>query len=249
MMKDYLEKKLNEFVDDYQKSAGQGRFYREALLGFADVNSPVIRTLQETTFENHSMPEDHLAGATAVLAYFLPYNEEVAESNVGIADNSTSRLWSEAYDYSDGITAAIRPFLIAEIEKLGYHAAAPQGISMNETQLKSAWSHRHMAYAAGLGTFGINNMLITESGCCGRYDSIVTDLPVNPGRPIKDEYCLYKKNGTCAVCVKNCFSGALKVDGFDRFKCYETCLKNVPLYGQDVCGKCTTGIPCAYRIP
>ena len=195
------------------------------------------------------MPEDHLAGATAVLSYFLSYCEEVGDSNVGIADNSTSRLWSEAYDYTDAITAAIRKYLTEEIEKLGYHAAEPQGSSMSKTKLKSAWSHRHMAYAAGLGTFGINNMLISECGCCGRYDSLVTDLPVTPGRPAEEEYCLYKRNGSCKVCVKNCFSGALTVDGFDRFRCYETCLKNLPLYGQDVCGKCVTGIPCAYRIP
>lgn len=248
-MKDYLEKRLNDFILEYQEKTGEGRFYRRAVIGFADVNCPVIRTLRETTFENHSMPEDHLEGATAVLAFFLSYTEEVGDSNVGIEDNTASELWSKAYDYSDRITAAIRPFLIEEIEKLGYHASVPQGVGMDGQLLKSAWSHRHMAYAAGLGTFGINNMLITELGCCGRYDSIVTDLPAETGGPVSGEYCLYRQNGTCAVCVRNCFSGALTAEGFDRFKCYDTCLKNIPVHGQDVCGKCTTGIPCAYRIP
>lgn len=249
MMKQYLEQKLNEFIEEYQRKEGRGVFFRTALIGFADVNDPVIRTLRETTFADHSMPGDHLKDAAAVLSYFLAYSREVGDSNTGVEGNYTSKLWAEAYDYADRITAAIRPFLISEIEKMGYTAVEPRGISMNETELKSAWSHRHMAYAAGLGSFGINNMLITEAGCCGRYDSLVTNLPVETGSPVTGEYCLYKRDGSCAVCVRNCFSGALTVDGFDRFRCYDTCLRNLPLYGQDVCGKCTTGIPCAYKIP
>ena len=248
-MKDYLENLLNTFVGNYQKEHLPGDIFRAVKLGFADPYDPVIRSLRETTFEEHSMPEDFLESPTAVLVYFLAYTRDVGDSNIRVEGNATSELWSAAYDYADEITELIREYLIAEIEAMGYHAVRPEGLGMREDKLKSSWSHRHMAFAAGLGTFGINNMLITEYGCCGRYDSLITDLPTATGCPLTTENCLYKRNGTCAVCVRNCFSGALTTEGFDRFKCYEACKKNIALYGQDVCGKCTTGIPCAYRIP
>lgn len=40
----------------------------------------------------------------------------------------------------------------------------------------SEWSHRHAAYIAGLGIFGINNMLITNKGCVGRIPSFYEDF-------------------------------------------------------------------------
>ena len=46
--------------------------------------------------------------------------------------------------------------------------------------LISDWSHRHVAVIAGLGKFGLNNMLITDNGCCGRVGSFITDLKIEP---------------------------------------------------------------------
>ncbi len=63
-------------------------------------------------------------------------------------------------------------------------------------------------------------MLITKIGCCGRYSTIVTNLDVKPDSPLEDEFCLYKKNKSCGICVKHCPSGALTLDGYDRHKCY-----------------------------
>jgi len=136
--------------------------------------------------------------------------------------------------------------------------------TFDQKTLKSNWSHRHFARAAGIGTFGVNNMLITKSGCCGRYSTIVTNLHIEPDAPLDDEYCLYKKNGSCGVCVKHCPSGALTLDGYDRHKCYTVLRKNAELYtefgssyidesgkmpnsvGSEVCGKCLVNTPCTF---
>ncbi|MBQ4595991.1 MAG: epoxyqueuosine reductase, partial [Firmicutes bacterium] len=118
----------------------------------------------------------------------------------------------------------------------------------------------------GLGTFGLNNMLITDKGCSGRYNCLVTNLEVEADSPKKEEACLYIKDGTCGACMVKCPAGAISPDGFDRHKCYEQCLKNAavytgfgssyaettendaaPTYGSEVCGKCIAGMPCAYR--
>ncbi|HNX60797.1 MAG TPA: epoxyqueuosine reductase, partial [Spirochaetota bacterium] len=130
----------------------------------------------------------------------------------------------------------------------------PATHNFDKVKLISRWSHRHIAHLAGLGTFGINNMLITESGCCGRFGSIITDCPVTIGekQPVADK-CLYKAAGKCGVCVRKCVNGALRFDGFDRHKCYESCLANEELHRSigkaDVCGKCTVGLPCSLSDP
>ena len=85
------------------------------------------------------------------------------------------------------------------LSQWGYQAATPEQIgTLGPDRIYSNWSQRHIAYAAGLGTFGMNNMLITQNGCCGRFYSLVTDLPVLPGKPLERENCLYKREGNAA---------------------------------------------------
>ena len=83
----------------------------------------------------------------------------------------------------------------------------------------SRWSQRHVAYIAGLGAFGKNNMLITDRGCCGRFYSVVTNLDVEPDTPVEGERCLYRIDGSCGACMRKCRSKAINPGGFDRWAC------------------------------
>ena len=76
---------------------------------------------------------------------------------------------------------------------------------------------------------------------------------------------MYKRGKSCGVCVKHCPSGALSLEKFDRFKCYETCHTNFNRYenlygnkkyekgkprgGSEVCGKCVVNLPCSFKRP
>ena len=127
--------------------------------------------------------------------------------------------------------------------------------NFDKERLLSDWSHRHAAYIAGLGTFGINNMLITTKGCAGRIGSIVTNLKLQPTERPKEEFCLYKYNGSCKACVKRCIVDALSENSADfaRFDCYDICLKNDDYHQDlgltDVCGKCCVDLPCTAENP
>ena len=163
------------------------------MIKYADVSRPEIRNLKSAVMESHYLPEDILENPTAVLVYFLPFIPETAKSN--IAGESASPEWAKAYQETDRLSEALNVRLVEMITGLGYRAAAPADAgSFSDDILKSRWSHRHIAQAAGLGTFGINRMLITENGCCGRYYSVVTDLPVETDRPSAEEFCSYKKD-------------------------------------------------------
>jgi len=44
----------------------------------------------------------------------------------------------------------------------------------------SNWSERHIAYAAGMGTFSLNDAFITEKGIAIKLLSVVTELEIFP---------------------------------------------------------------------
>ena len=53
------------------------------------------------------------------------------------------------------------------------------------------FSHRHAAYLAGLGNFGINNMLLTrEFGPRVRFTSIFTAAEIPPGKVMEEPLCI-----------------------------------------------------------
>ena len=263
-MKDLIKKYIKDFVKEYEKQESISTTWREPLVGFADVNSEEIKNIREYTYERHLMPKDILEDATVIIAYFVPFTKDIADSNIKGA--FASEKWTLAYQETNEMFPKINEYIVKKIDEMCYRAAVcKEAGNIDNNILKSKWSHRHIAKVAGLGTFGINNMLITEEGCCGRYFTIVTNLPVEADKPLKEENCLYKRGKSCGVCVKHCPSGALSLEKFDRFKCYETCHTNFNRYenlygnkkyekgkprgGSEVCGKCVVNLPCSFKRP
>lgn len=113
----------------------------------------------------------------------------------------------------------------------------------------SNWSERHVAYAAGLGTFGLHRALITEKGTAGRLGSVVTTLELTPTKRIYksyDEYCLYLTQGKCGACMRRCPPLAITDKGKDNQICEEYIGREIlsrfaPRYG---CAKCSISVPC-----
>jgi len=256
-MKDRIIKFITEYVDGYKAETEWGR----PLIGFADAAHPIIMELHQSVGPEHVMPEDVVTGAKTVIAYFLPFTKDLAKSNRG--GTTASRQWALAYEETNVLFTELNDGIIKLLEDAGGRAAVtPEAVKFDREMLISNWSQRHFARAAGLGTFGLNNMLITKQGCCGRCSTVVTDVTIEPDEPLKEELCLYKKDGSCGVCVKACPAGALMPDGYDRKKCYAVCRKNAHIYrglgssyaddeengtvGSEVCGKCVVGGPCAF---
>ncbi len=265
---DSIKKKISLQIADYVKKhmekPGITTKWGKPLVGFADAADPYIRALKEVIGPLHSTPADVLDEASIVIAYYVPFTIELAESNAKFG-RLASPEWALAYEQTNAMFGPLNTHLIDFLEGMGYKAAVSKEASKfpRET-LISNWSHRHFAYAAGLGTFGLNNMLITKSGCCGRYFTIVTNLDVIPDSPLSEELCLYKKNGSCGVCVKNCPVEALSTSEYRRQTCYSLLRENAERYtefgssyqdeadenavskGTQVCGKCITASPCAF---
>jgi epoxyqueuosine reductase QueG len=219
------------------------------IVGFADAHGPYVQALPQIISPTHHLPQDLLADATVVIVYFLPFVPGIERANR--AGDEPSPSWITAYNETNSMFPAIDAQVTALIRSWGYAAVCPGDIGTVDPQhIYSNWSQRHFAYAAGIGTFGLNNMLITEVGTCGRIRTIVTNLPVTPDQPLKEERCLYKRNGSCKLCAQHCPIGAIHTDApFDRQACWSRLDVFERNLGADACGKCVVGLPCSLHDP
>lgn len=246
-MREKIQLKLQQLINEYCDKEGMDNLWREPVIKYGDVNNPLFDKLKELVDPNHHHPLDYLPSATLVLSYFLPFKKEVAESNV--EGTLISEPWALAYEHSNNMSAYINEKLCQYIKELGYDACPPTDIGMiNDGNPRSRWSQRHVAYVCGQGTFGLNNMLISDKGCVGRYYSVITALPFEADPVVTEERCLYKKNGGCKLCVKRCVAGALTEKEFKRLKCLDQCNINEETYpAAGACGKCVVGLPCSFK--
>jgi epoxyqueuosine reductase QueG len=251
MMENAIRKEIIDFVAAREEGSGYG--WKTPLVAYARADDPLFKTLKEVASPTHALPVDFLKEAQTVITYFIPFRDEIIKSNK--SGRFTSRSWAVTYIETNKLIAAVNEHLQKFLIGQGYKAVfVPATHNFNETTLLSDWSHRSAAYIAGLGTFGVNHMLITESGCCGRIGSLITNLQLTPTPRPTREYCLHKADGSCGRCAKKCVNSSLTIDSLDKHKCYEMCLINADRLSDlesiaDVCGKCLVGVPCSSAIP
>lgn len=247
-----IEKLVKDYVAEYPDYHKTETNWQEPLIAYAQADDPQFAKLKQAVGPGHAMPHDLLADAETVVAYFIPFAKEIIKSN--ITGREASRAWALAYIQTNQLIKDLNQHIYKCLNDSGYTCSRiPPTHNFDKVKLISDWSHRHVAIIAGLGTLGLNNMLITEKGCGGRIGTLVTNLKIPPTTRREGENGLYKSTGTCMRCVKRCVNQALEETGFDRHRCYEMCLLNEDLHSDlgktDVCGKCLVGVPCAMSNP
>ncbi|MGI6128491.1 MAG: epoxyqueuosine reductase [bacterium] len=247
-----IESFITDYVRSYPAKKGTVTTWLAPLVAYGDALDPLFGELKKIISSSHALPTDFLPDARTVVAYFVPFTRPVAEGN--ISGRESSRAWAVAYIETNTLIADLNAALVRELEKHGYKGAViPPTHNFDKVKLISEWSHRHVAYIANLGKFGLNNMLITARGCCGRVGTIVTNVAAQPTPRVDREYCLYKLDGSCGICARRCVNDALSTETFYRQRCYAMCRENAVRYRDlglaDVCGKCLVGLPCSFVNP
>lgn len=240
-----LSEDIVNIIKTEVKNSKESHLFREPIVGFASAKDPMYKQLSEIIGTRQLLPNEILPEAKTVIVYFIPFSIEVIGKIQG--EKVIVQEWSDNYTAGNNLLARISEILQEILTKRGMVVRTePPTNNYDPIQLTSKWSHKSSAVIAGIGTFGLNHLLITKSGTAGRLNSLIIDSDITPTKRPDTSYCLYYKTGKCKVCVEKCPSGALSVDGFDRFRC------NAYLDGKNIhdlqqgCGMCSSG-PCAKR--
>jgi len=239
--------------------AGTATGYREPLVRFAAADDPRFLDLRRLVEPTHMLPNDLLPGARSVVAFFLPFARWVVEANARYGEQVAPE-WATAYVETNALIGRINARLIEALAEQGVGAAAqPATHNFDPVSLVCRWAHKSVAVIAGLGSFGLHQMVITDAGCAGRFGSLVldADLPIPAMKagtftPLEPrQRCLYFHDGSCLECVQRCPAGALDPSRpLDKQLCRHHQKTVAQKYGvvspADVCGKCAIG-PCSFE--
>ncbi|MFC1897748.1 epoxyqueuosine reductase [Chloroflexota bacterium] len=275
----FIEKEIKEFtrtsplnrlsfIKDYI-------IFDEPLVKFADGDDPIFTEYKSIIAPTHLTPREALAKAyskgakdmpayLSVISWILPAVEETRKSN-RVETLVPSRLWSHTRWYGEIFHTTLRTHIVEVLTEVGYLAVVPflQPYFQTYTNEKgpySNWSERHIAYAAGHGTFSLSDGLITERGIAHRCGNIVTSLMLPTGpRTAESPYsnCLFYAGVNCKACIKRCPAKAISEKGHDKIKC-QAYLNNIGYsasqeYDNDKsvagCGLCQVKVPCEFQNP
>lgn len=155
----------------------------------------------------------------------------------------TRREYVNANDSSRALLNGVICGIARYLEEEGY-SAIPFLQGSDRKMLMGDLSLKHAAVVAGLGEFGLNNLLLTPRfGPRVLLGAVVTDAPIIPDPPLKVQLC-----DLCGACLKACPVGAIKEPkGYDRRKGWSIdkhrCSHYIhevlePDYGHYSCGLC-----------
>jgi epoxyqueuosine reductase QueG len=244
----------------------------EPLVGFSRGDDPLYRQFKNEIGEFFWTPAEIFRitfnaepSALTVISWVLPQTKATRADNRK-AKTYPSERWSRSRLYGEQANVALAQHVVARLREAGIRAVAPEHSPLWQWQMSehfgiaSNWSNRHAAYAAGLGTFGLCDGLITARGKAMRCGSVVAGIDIQPTPRLYSNhraYCLfYAQNGKCGKCIPRCPAGALSRKGHDKLKCRNYLFDVLADYAQSHygfssygCGLCQTGVPCEFRIP
>jgi epoxyqueuosine reductase QueG len=269
IIKDFLSRPEENTL----KNKENDRAWADPLVGFSRGDDPLYEEYKKYVGPFHFTPleifretfpsSEVAADQLTVITWILPQTEKT-KADLRKETVNPSERWVRARIFGEEVNMKLRKHVAATLQASGIEAVAPMLSSLwGERKSErfgdaSNWSERHAAYAAGLGTFGLCDGLITPKGKAMRCGSVVARIRIPAtARPYQDPhaYCLFFSKGICGTCIKRCPAGAVTEAGHDKKKCrsflttmraYVSSHFGFEGYG---CGFCQTGVPCESGIP
>ncbi|MFX0028014.1 MAG: 4Fe-4S binding protein [Candidatus Hermodarchaeota archaeon] len=280
--KDWFINKINSFLkeDESNRMTGvDGILFWEpdVIVGICSGDDPIFEYYKKVigpfhltpaeAYSKHFSVEIDSPENLSVVAFILPTNKITKQENYEYSPEWPGERWSHTRLYGEQSNQKLQKYLLSEIKKeFGVEGVAP----MTEEKLfkihrehpeayqgvwASTWSHRHMCFAAGLGSFGLSDGFINARGKAMRCGSIIINykLPsegiTRPSDPY--EYCI-----KCGQCVERCPVGAITLkNGHDKQKCSVKVTSTVPYIQEHYhipiysCGLCQVNVACSDGIP
>ena len=256
----------------------------EPIVAFANGNEQIFQDLKTIVDEFHLTPreilEKHVGSKNwrfspttnidhiSVISWALPLTKETRRM-----ERTAPLGGSPRYNHSRWIGIRLyenlEKYVASLLEVLRINAVAPTQSKFFEIKemsggwLVANWSEKHVAYASGLGTFGLNGLVITSLGCAVYLGSVVCDIELAPTQrhPSHMGNCTFYQDGSCRQCIEHCPGSAINQQGRSNIKCLKNLrdeqwikVKNLGLDKDLVgpapsCGQCSIGVPCEEKIP
>ena len=219
----WIEDVIWDFIEQSPENTLQGPFQEKAfenpLVGFSNGADPIFESYKQyvgpyhwTPLEifNQTFPASSVkAEELTVISYILPQTEATKADNRRQATYPAER-WARARIFGEEVNVKLRNLVVDVLQNEGHQAVAPMLSPLwkrkksDQYVFASTWSERHMAYASGLGTFGLCDGLITARGKAMRTGSVVAHIKIKTtSRPYEDHqaYCLFFSQGICGNCI------------------------------------------------
>lgn len=285
----FIENAIKEYVRttplNHLITFNNAPIFEEPVVVFGKGDNPVFQSLKAIIGEFHLTPieamEKHIQAKRwrygvrsspeniSVVSWALPISEETRRTERQAALGGSTRYnhtrW-RGVPFGEHLTNYVSTLL----EVLGHNAVAPcfskffEIKHMPEGWRVANWSERHIAYACGMGTFGLNGLMITPKGCAVYLFSVVCDAALIPTPNLYSSRvanCLFYQDGSCRQCLERCIATAISEQGRSNVTCAKNLgreqaekLKNLGLDKDLIgmapaCGRCSTGVPCEHGIP
>jgi hypothetical protein len=275
-MADWVRDTIQGFCDgpgNTLQDPDNERAWAAPMVGFAKGDDDVWELFKDVVGPYHWTPQEAFALAfpdadvapaeLAVIAWVLPQTEATKVDQRQRTEFPAER-WARSRIYGEQFNDRLRQHVVGALRARGVDAVAPFLLPQWESRdsveytIASTWSERHAAYAAGLGTFGLCDGLITPRGKAMRVGSVVARMTLTATpRPYtgRGDYCLFYAQGTCGECIDRCPVGAISESGHDKRAC-QAHLRRTAAYVRRTygfegygCGLCQTGVPCESGVP
>ena len=273
-----IKEKLYDHQDNIMEYPYYGeRIFEEPLVGFVRGNDPIFDEYNSIIGPHHLTPYEIMkwqadnnkvlapdAESLSVVSIIMPLTKKTKQDTREEFDWVAER-WAQTRLLGEIFSQKFVREMVTYLMSRGNLAIAPDVTPLfNKKKYPvvgwaSPWSHRHMAYAAGLGSFGMHDFFITDKGCAHRAASFVVNLKLEPNRERQKDIhanCLHYQGIKCLKCAQRCPVDAITPEhAHDKERCMQRvkdstmyCIKNyhIFIYG---CGICATGVPCESGIP
>lgn len=166
-------------------------------------------------------PRDFVPGAQSVISFGVPmlhfavnWEGHLRDSELVSPENRKEVLqrylaFEVSHDMLDDLLDMTSLRLANFLESQGHRSLFfPQYTKYRQLQRekifqgRGLFSHRHAAVRAGLGEFGLNNLVITpQYGPRFRFNSVITEAELTPSPLLGAKTCLGE---SCSICLEHC---------------------------------------------
>ncbi|MES0448022.1 MAG: hypothetical protein ABUJ92_15920 [Desulfobacterales bacterium] len=180
------------------------------LVGIASIDSPLLR-------EHGEDPEKLLPGAQSLISIGVALNRAaVCSGNIRLNRYDSMCVYERLNHIS---LETIRLLAREGARAVSVSPYLPVNMASESKGMKGEVNHKTVAAIAGLGSIGLNRLLVTaEFGPFVRLGTVITDTTLSADQPLDENPC-----DQCELCRTACPVEAIKEDGTLD---YRACVSN-----------------------